>query len=215
MTISPSWAIERVSGSAADVHGRALPDQVTRTARVVDVTSRALVLGSTQPVVAASGIDVARRRSGGGAVLVGPGEVVWIDVLLPFGDPLWQDDVGRAFHWLGRLWVDALVDLGIEDVAWHEGALVCTPWSRQVCFAGLGPGEVTVAGRKAVGLAQRRTRAGALFQCAALLRWDPATMAELLSLPAEATADLEAAAAALDVDPQRIEDAFLSALLSF
>jgi lipoate-protein ligase A len=186
-----------------------------RAVRIVHVTETALVLGSTQAAVEARGVEVVRRHSGGGAVLVGPAEVVWIDVLVPAGDPLWQDDLGRAFHWLGQVWVDALVDLGVEDAAWHEGALVCTPWSRQVCFGGLGAGEVTVAGRKAVGLAQRRTRAGALFQCAALLRWDAKAMVELLSLPADATADLEAAAAALDVAPQRIEDAFLSALRSF
>jgi lipoate---protein ligase len=185
---------------------------VTRTARVVDVTDRALVLGSTQPEVDQSGIDVVRRRSGGGAVLVGPGEVVWIDVLLPAGEPLWEDDVGRAFHWLGRVWADALTSLGISEVAWHDGPLVCTPWCRQVCFGGLGPGEVTVAGRKVVGLAQRRTRAGSLFQCAALLRWDARTMAGLLSLPPEAIGELAGAATALDVDGRGLEDAFLSAL---
>ena len=69
--LTGSWSIERVTGSPADVHRRPLPDQVARTARVVDVTGRALVLGSTQPAVQASGIDVVRRRSGGGAVLVG------------------------------------------------------------------------------------------------------------------------------------------------
>jgi hypothetical protein len=51
-----------------------------------------------------------------------------------------------------------------------------------VCFAGLGPGEVTVDGRKAVGIAQRRTRAGSLFQCAVPLRWDGARLARALVL---------------------------------
>ncbi|MCU1448121.1 MAG: biotin/lipoate protein ligase [Acidimicrobiales bacterium] len=185
---------------------------MTRTARVVEVTDRALVLGSTQPVVNPPGIDVVRRRSGGGAVLVGPGEVVWVDLLVPADDPLWEDDVGRSFHWLGRVWAGALAGLGVTDVAWHDGPLVCTPWCRQVCFAGLGPGEVTVAGRKVVGLAQRRTRAGALFQCAALLRWDPATMADLLALPAEAIDGLAAAATSVAVDASALQDAFLAAL---
>src|SRR5439155_1886744 len=114
-------------------------------------------------------------------------------------DPLWKADVGRSFHWLGQALVDALHAVGI-DGSWHDGALVCTPWCRQVCFAGLGPGEVTVGGRKVVGLAQRRTRAGALFQCAALLRWDPDEMVRLLNLGKEAAAALPTLAAALPVD---------------
>jgi lipoate-protein ligase A len=51
-----------------------------------------------------------------------------------------------------------------------------------VCFAGTGAGEVTVRGRKVIGMSQRRTRAGALFQCAALIRWDAARLLEVLSL---------------------------------
>ncbi|HVW31171.1 MAG TPA: hypothetical protein VHL53_01415, partial [Acidimicrobiia bacterium] len=62
------------------------------------------------------------------------------------------------------------------------GALRTSAWSPRVCFAGLGPGEVTIAGRKVVGLAQRRTREGALFQCCALLRWEPQRLLALLAL---------------------------------
>ena len=144
-------------------------------------------------------------------MLVGPGEVLWVDVLLPAGDPLWEDDVGRSFHWLGQAWVDALAAVDV-DASWHDGPMVCTPWCRQVCFAGIGPGEVTVDGRKVVGLAQRRTRAGALFQCAALLRWDPQEMARLTGLDAEAAAGLAPIAAPLPVDPTRLDAAILQAL---
>jgi len=158
-------------------------------------------------------VPVVRRRSGGGAVLVGPGELVWIDVLLPAGDPLWQDDVGRAFHWLGQVWTAALAALGV-DASWHSGAMICTQWCRQVCFAGVGAGEVTVAGRKVVGLAQRRTRAGALFQCAALLRWDPDRIGHLLELPAAAATELADRAAALPVPAASVESAFVEAISS-
>jgi lipoate-protein ligase A len=170
-----------------------------------------LVLGSTQPAVEERGVPVVRRRSGGGAVLVGPGEVLWVDVLLPSGDPLWEDDVGRSFHWLGRAWVDALAALEVP-AAWHDGPLICTPWCRQVCFAGIGPGEVTVDGRKVVGLAQRRTRAGALFQCAALLRWDPDEMSRLLNLGIEGAAGIRNVAGALPMDGNELERAFIEAL---
>jgi len=190
------------------VHGRPLPDPIARTVRLVDVSGPALVLGSTQPDVASSGIPVVRRRSGGGAVLVRPGELLWVDVLLPAGDPLWDDDVGRSFHWLGQVWVDALASLGVEST-WNDGPMICTPWCRQVCFAGIGPGEVTVDGRKVVGLAQRRTRAGALFQCAALLRWDAHEIVDLLGLDPDATVELEPLASALDVDGAALEHAFV------
>jgi lipoate-protein ligase A len=66
----------------------------------------------------------------------------------------------------------------------HPGPMVTSAWSSLVCFAGLGPGEVTVGGRKAVGISQRRTRDAAGFQCAAYSRWDPAALAALLALPA-------------------------------
>jgi len=164
---------------------------------VVEVDRPALVLGSTQPEPPPStGIDVVRRRSGGGAVLVEPGGLVWVDVFVPAGDPLWEPDVGCSFGWLGQAWVAAL---GGGTV--HTGALRRTPWSPAVCFAGLGPGEVTVGGAKVVGIAQRRARAGALFQCAALRSWDPAPLVALLGLPAVAATELATVARGVDVDP--------------
>jgi lipoate-protein ligase A len=41
---------------------------------------------------------------------------------------------------------------------------------------------VRIAGQKVVGVSQRRTRAGALFQTALLLRWHPAALLALLRL---------------------------------
>jgi lipoate---protein ligase len=177
------FAVEVRSGSADAFHARDLPSPLTRTVWVHEVTSPALVLGSAQrdevvdrAAVDAAGIEIVRRRSGGGAVLLVPGEVVWVDVLLPAGDPLWNDDVGRASHWLGEVWAD------VVGGSVHRGALVTTPWSRLVCFDGLGPGEVTVDGRKVVGLSQRRTRVGVRFQCAAYRRFDPSAIGALLNL---------------------------------
>jgi lipoate-protein ligase A len=149
------------------------------------VQQPALVLGSTQPrsvALADAPVDVVHRRSGGGAVLVEPDGVAWVDVFVPAGHPLWEDDVGRAFWWLGDAWaaaLGALGGLGGEPVV-HRGPLVTTRWSGLVCFAGLGPGEVTVDGRKVVGMAQRRTREGALFQCALALSWFPERLLALL-----------------------------------
>lgn len=179
-----------------------------------EVTAPAVVLGSTQGdsvLDPSTQLDVARRRSGGGAVLVVPGEVVWADVVVPAGDPLWDTDVGRATWWLGEVWAAAL---GLAGAVVHRGGLVRTTWSTLVCFAGLGPGEVSVDGRKVVGLSQRRTRDGALFQCAVPLTWDPARLLGALALPppdrVTAAGDLAGAVLPLtDRPPEDVEAAFL------
>jgi lipoate-protein ligase A len=159
-----------------------------RSIVVFDVTRPTLVLGSSQKDdavdwerVRARGADVVHRRSGGSAVLVEPGSALWVDVTIPAGDPLWDHDVGRAFHWLGAAWAEVLTAGGLP-ARWHDGAMRSTPWSARVCFAGLGPGEVTVGGRKVVGLSQRRTREAVLFQCCVAVAWEPERLLDLLAL---------------------------------
>jgi lipoate-protein ligase A len=181
---------QTTSGPAGDFHAREMPMPVQREVWQHDVTRPALVLGSTQRsetvdalACAVAGIDVVRRRSGGGAVLLEPGKVLWLDVLLPAGDPLWSDDVSRSTLWLGEAWARALGSCGLTGVEVHSGAMVCTECSSVVCFAGVAPGEVTVAGRKVVGISQRRNRHGARFQCAVLSVWDPIRLLALLAPP--------------------------------
>ena len=216
------WAVTWAVGPAADFHGRSVPAESQRTVEVLQVDGPALVLGSTQPDVAAdrraldaAGVALVRRRSGGGAVLLEPGGSTWVDVVIPHDDPLWVDDVGVAFHWLGRAWAGALGDLGVAAEV-HEGPLLPSPWSRLVCFAGLGPGEVTVGGAKVVGIAQRRTRAGARFQCALLHRWQPEATVALLALDADdrkaAVAALGHAARGVDQPTATVVDALLAHL---
>lgn len=184
------WRIEERVAPAGDLHA-SWPSVVrqpeTRAVARCRPTGTAVVLGSTQrPEVVAPAADrvgVVRRRSGGGAVLVSPDDPVWIDVWVPVGDPLWTADVTRAFAWLGAAWGSALESLGLTGVGVQgpePGA--CTPWSTLVCFGGIGAGEVTVDGRKAVGLAQRRDRHGAWFHGACLLRWDPSDLLGALAL---------------------------------
>jgi lipoate-protein ligase A len=196
--MGPLWRVREEWGQVAGLHagsagilspGDARP--ASRTVRVLHPTDRALVLGSAQPesdinldAARAAETEVVRRRSGGGAVLVAPGLVVWVDVVVPANDPLWEADVGRAFWWLGSAWVGALADTGIPDARMWEAGLVRSRWSRRVCFAGVGPGEVLVGGRKVVGISQRRTRRGALFQCAVPVVWEPAPLVGLLALTA-------------------------------
>jgi len=175
-----SWVVERHRGSPADLHALEWPEPVVPTVWVLEVASAALVLGSTQSAdmvdhaaLDARGIELARRRSGGGAVLLEPEGSVWVDILVPREDPRWVDDVGRSFAWLGQAWVAALADLGVAGAEVHAGALQCGRFGKQVCFAGIGPGEVTIDGVKVVGLSQRRTRAGARFQCVVHRSWTP------------------------------------------
>ena len=59
-----------------------------------------------------------------------------------------------------------------------------TDWSDVVCFAGVGPGEVTSPTAKVVGIAQRRTRHGARLHSMALVSWSPTVLLELLSTDA-------------------------------
>jgi lipoate-protein ligase A len=208
-----SWTVERRSLSVAAFHALDPPEPARRAVWIADPPAPALVLGSTQPdtvVRPGVAIDVARRRSGGGAVLVVPGEVLWVDLLLPAGDALWDDDVARAAYWVGDAWAAALGQLGVAGLV-HKGPLVASAWSRAVCFAGLAPGEVTVDGHKVVGVSQRRTRAAARFQCAALGRWDPVTLLELLTIDATPAA-LEPLAAGVGVPLDELVAAFLRSL---
>ena len=191
-----------------------------RSIVVFDVTRPTLVLGSSQADevvdwdrVRQRGAEVVHRRSGGSAVLVEPGAAVWVDVTIPAGDPLWDQDVGRAFHWLGAAWAGVLTAGGLA-ARWHGGPMQKSAWSASVCFAGLGPGEVTVEGRKVVGLSQRRTREATLFQCCAAVRWEPERLLDLLAFDdaerARGAAELAgvAAGAGPDIDlAQGIVDA--------
>jgi lipoate-protein ligase A len=222
MTAAPptAWELRRLGGRAADLHAEPLPESPARAVWVLEATSPALVLGSTQSeelvdgdAAAAAGIEVARRRSGGGVVLVVPGEIAWVDVILPVGDPLWDDDVGHAARWLGRTWQAALADLGVAPTEVHEGPLACGPLGRLVCFATVATGEVTVPGgdgpRKVVGISQRRTRDAARFQCAAYRRWDPEPLVRLMRLDETGRTALVDAAVGVDRKPAVAVDAFL------
>lgn len=221
MTDRWHWATHR--GTAQALHDLVPPAPWVRRAWRLDAISQALVLGSTQPastvavdgavdseLAAAGGMAVARRRSGGGVVLVGPDDTVWIDVFVPSDDPLHDDDVGRATHWLGETWREALTSLGLDGLAVHVGAMVHGPDARLVCFAGRGPGEVFAGDAKVVGISQRRTRDGARFQCAVPLRWEPDRWASLLR-PAPVT-DLASVAHPVGHDADTVVAAFRDAL---
>ena len=131
---------------------------------VASVSRPTLVLGGSQSrdVVDESrlgGVALRRRKGGGGLVLLRPGDL-WVDWWLPHDDVRWSPDVRVSSLLVGGWWAQALRDLTSRDVVTYEGPLEGATALRVVCFAGRGPGEVFVAGRKAVGLTQWRVREG-------------------------------------------------------
>ena len=165
------WVREQWRGAAGLLHERPMPLDGRRRISWLRPTAAAVVLGSTGPdpfgdqhPFGDQRLDVVRRRSGGGAVWLDPEVCTWIDVFVPGGDPLWRSDVGESFGWLGRRVAAAFASLGM-GVSTCRGPYDAGPGGGLVCFASRGPGEVTVGGRKLVGISQRRTREGARFQC--------------------------------------------------
>lgn len=155
------------------------------------VTAPGLVLGrhAVDPdldldAVAAEGVTVAKRSSGGGPVLW-DGDLVALDVVLPRGHRLAADDVVAAYRWLGEALADALRALGVPDVevidvARARAAKAAPGPAADACFGGLSPWEVLAGGRKVVGLSQTRRRQGALLQAGVPLRLDAGRLARLL-----------------------------------
>ncbi len=208
--MATSWRVDESHGDAGAFHAR---DPVAeRAATFHTVVRPTLVLGSAQPdtdvdrrVAEAIGVDVVRRRSGGGAVLLWPGEFVWLDLVIPVDDPLWSADVGAAMVWVGELWQLALADLGVDGEV-HRGGLHSTAWSRQVCFAGMGTGEVMLGVSKLVGISQRRTRHYARFQSMVHLRWRPEIATALVAPPRPTAVELAPVASPVAVDASTLRE---------
>ena len=112
------------------------------------VTAPGLVLGrhAVDPdvdrhAVAAEGVAVLKRSSGGGPVLWDP-DLVALDVVLPRGHRLAADDVVAAYRWLGEALADALRALGVPDVevidvARARAAKAAPGPAADACFGGL------------------------------------------------------------------------------
>lgn len=195
--------MRRSRGDAGAFHAADLPAEPLVVVHEVDRPT--LVIGSRQPisavdlrVAAALGVAVVPRRSGGSAVLLMPGEHVWVDVVVPAGHPVWSDDVAAPMRWLGDVWCDALGGLGVPGHV-HHGPMLRGPWSDAVCFAGTGTGEVVGSGERAklVGIAQRRTRAWLRLQTVCHLRWRPELVAALAAAPRPTTAEVAPLAGAM------------------
>ncbi len=134
------------------------------TLLIIRPSEPTLVLGGSQSLAvladeSPSHMSVRRRRGGGGLVLLQPDDV-WIDWWIPAGDPRWSRDVHVTSYRVGTWWRDVLTPRIERDVVMHQGSLEGSTALRVACFAGRGPGEIFVDGRKAVGVTQWRVREG-------------------------------------------------------
>lgn len=135
--------------------------------------SMALVLGSRQSEhlidrkrAAQRNIEVIRRRSGGGIVLVDPHRSLWIDIEIGADDPRYVAEPLGMMEQVGRWWLAALTSLDCvpPDIWQFVGQTGNDSNGELVCFAGRSHGELMVEQSKLVGLSQRRTRDGARVQ---------------------------------------------------
>jgi lipoate-protein ligase A len=214
-TASLSWLRHDWVGTASDFHSKDLPAE--RAMWLCSTEKSALILGSTQDqsdvlsdAAETFGIEIVRRRSGGGAVYVAPGESVWLDITISREDPLWQDDVSASMLWLGDVFVQALRPWVYAETfrgTFHNGDV-----GRAVCFASAAPGEVFVGEDKLVGISQRRNREGARFQCVLYRQWNPVIWGSLIASLDVQEHVRSMQVATVDAPERDIADAVMSAL---
>lgn len=216
---SADWQVHHVEQSASEMHSKDLPSQ--RGIWNVTISNTALVLGSSQRDVAVDleacardGVDLVHRRTGGGAVFLEIDQHLWVDVVIPVDDKLWSDDVVTSSRWIGDAWSRVLTILGETHLSVHRGQAESSTWSKLVCFAGVGPGEVLTNGKKIVGISQRRTNESARFQCFVHRRWAPEKFLPLLNRPRPSIEELTGLVAVIDHDPILLFDAFVGELSS-
>lgn len=136
-------------------------------------TATTLVLGSRQSeeivdrnAARRTGLEIVRRRSGGGAVLVDANHSLWIDIEVGIEDARYCAEPMAMMAKVGQWWMEALRSLNCcpPDLWQFEGAMECDAGGDVICFAGRAHGELMVAESKLVGLSQRRSRDGARVQ---------------------------------------------------
>lgn len=148
-----------------------------------------LTLGRHQGVEAADlefcrfhGVDVARRPTGGRALLH------HLELTYSLVAPLGQGPIPRhlqdAYRRICEPLVDACRSLGVaaELTPGEVNLQLPSPTSTVPCFQAPAGGEVVVAGRKLIGSAMRSHSNAILQHGAILLEWDPALQAGTLGL---------------------------------
>jgi len=179
--------LRELRGTVTELHALPMPTEGDTTeVWVMRPTTAAVAMGSSQQPeqfdlqrLNADKIELAPRRSGGGAVFIDPTTTVWIDVLAPRSSPLWSPQLSENFLIVGRLWRRALTTLGI-DTELCDASPVRTAAATVACWAGSGWGELLVGPAKTVGLSQRRTRWGSRVQSMAVVDGSSARISDYL-----------------------------------
>jgi lipoate-protein ligase A len=126
----------------------------------------------------ASGLDLVRRPTGGGAV-VHRGDICY-SIVLPLSHPLTAGSIVDSYQRLARGLAVGLEALGLPPLATATAAR--SSQGSDWCFEAIAAHELTLAGRKLVGSAQAR-REGALLQQGSIrLTPEPAEAAQATSL---------------------------------
>ena len=123
----------------------------------------------------ADAIPVLSRRSGGGAVLVGPW-LIGVSICLHYGHPMLETGLAASYRWLGEAHVSTLAAFSIPSRAVPPGEkpIAGSSQTSWACFGSLSAWEVVSdSGRKIAGFAQIRRRSGVLFVGATLVQNPP------------------------------------------
>jgi len=153
-----------------------------------------LTLGRHQPLEAAdlgfcrkAGIEVARRPTGGRAVLHHM-ELTYA-VIAPLGVPPLPSHVQDAYRTVCRPLVEACRSLGVSAEMTPGEINLSFPGPRSTvpCFKAPAGGEIVAGGRKLIGSAMRVHRGHILQHGALLLDWDGSLQAGAMGLATDAT----------------------------
>ena len=178
-----SWTIETKYSETALAHEANLDEWQQPTIWVIEPNDSCLVLGKSQrgraflnlSYLEEQSINLAVRHSGGGAVLVAPEDMLWVDIFVPKESKFWIEDIAKASIWIGKIWHNALKRLDIECSLFDEN-FSRSEASDLICFVGRAPGELFINDRKILGISQRRSKFGTRFQCALIINWKPEHM---------------------------------------
>lgn len=165
----------------------------------------AVSLGRHQPepgpaelaALAARGIDVVRRPTGGRGVWHGPpGEELTYAVVAPLGAPPLDAGIAEAYRRIHEALADGLRALGADVDLAPRAPSRTRPDSRLACFAARVPHEIGAGGAKLLGSAQRRSRRALLQHGSLPLAGDQSPLREVWpdSLAPGAATTLSAAA---------------------